>query len=170
MFIINNLEPCRAYTAVISVINSLDEITAEDNVTFSELHIACKYIIFLLATYNIQHVMIMNEDNGSVSVQCVFVSGSTADGCHVIFTDINQGIVESFNITEATQITLLTSGNYTVTIYDIVNENIINLSCVQPKLVKVIKFSSVHTSTGMKTIIILIIYNVIFYSQSSITF
>ena len=105
--------------------------------------------------------MIMNEDNGSVSIQCVFVSGSTADGCHVVFTDINQGIVESFNVTEATQITLSTSGNYTVTTYDIVNENIINLSCVQPKLVKVIKFSSVHTSTGMKTII-LIIYNAIF--------
>ena len=95
--------------------------------------------------------MIMNEDNGSVNVQCVFVSGSTADGCHVIFTDINQGIVESFNITEATQITLSTSGNYIVTTYDIVNQNIINLSCVQPKLVKVIKFSSVHTSTGMKS-------------------
>ena len=110
--------------------------------------------------------MITNDGNGSVSVQCVFVTGSTADGCHVIFTDINQGIVESFNITEATQITLSNSGIYIVTTYDIVNENIINLSCVQPKLVKVIKFSLVHTSTGMKTIIILIIYNVIFYSQS----
>ena len=38
-FIINDLEPCRVYTAVISVINSLDEIATEDNVTFSELYL-----------------------------------------------------------------------------------------------------------------------------------
>ena len=99
--------------------------------------------------------MITNDGNGSFNLQCVFVSGSTANSCHVVFTDINQGIVESFNITEATQISLSISGNYTVTTYDIVNENIINLSCVQPKLVKVIKFPLVHISTGMKTIIIL---------------
>ena len=78
-------------------------------------------------------------------VECIFVDISTADGCHVTFTDSSQGINESFNITKPNStesiieeyITLSVSGNYTVKAYDIVNDIIIDTpSVVYPNIVQ----------------------------------
>ena len=71
-------------------------------------------------------------------IECRFVDKSTADGCHVTFTDSSQGINESFNITKPNSgesiiwqnITLSVSGNYTIRAYDIVNGTIINTPSV----------------------------------------
>ena len=71
-------------------------------------------------------------------VQCIFIDISTADGCHVTFTDSSQEINESFNITKPNSterlieeyITLSVSGNYTVIAYDIVNGIIIDTPSV----------------------------------------
>ena len=76
-----------------------------------------------LATYNVQDLLVSTEGNGSVSVQCVFVPGSTADGCRVILTDSDQGLIKEFDIRSpmAQLISPSASGNYTLTAYDIYN-------------------------------------------------
>ena len=104
------------------------------------IYIICNitYISCTVATYHVQNLTVSIASNGSVMVQCIFIDISTADGCHVTFTDSSQGIIESFNITKPNStesvieeyITLSFSGNYTVIVYDIVDCTIIDTPSV----------------------------------------
>ena len=80
----------------------------------------------------------------------MFVSGSTADGCHVIFTDTTNGTEESFNIkgSNNTIISLSISGNYTVTVYDIFNGSIYGPSFYYPQKIRIDIISIFPTSTS----------------------
>ena len=105
----------------------------------------------LPATYQVTDLNITNQyTDGSVSVQCVFVSGSTAGGCHVIFTDTTNGRNESFDImgSDNTIISLSTSGNYTVTVYDIFNGSIYGPSFYYPQEIHIDIVSIFSTSTS----------------------
>ena len=79
-----------------------------------------------VATFYVQGLNI-SSNNDFVLVECIFIEGLTVQGCHVTFTDMSLGLEESFNITGSggTQLSLQHSGNYTVTVYDIVNGSII---------------------------------------------
>ncbi|XP_019858652.1 PREDICTED: uncharacterized protein LOC109586865 [Amphimedon queenslandica] len=135
------LKPCRTYTAVIDV---LHYFIRGDKTNFT----------FTTPSSDVYDIIVSNE-NESVSVECVYALLSTAEGCHVVFNDVANKRSESFNITGSgnTTISLSTSGHYTVTAYDILNESIIPWSCVQPKLVTVVKFmpspSSVRSSNEL---------------------
>uniref|UniRef100_A0A1X7T1R8 Uncharacterized protein n=1 Tax=Amphimedon queenslandica TaxID=400682 RepID=A0A1X7T1R8_AMPQE len=95
-----------------------------------------------ISTFHTRDIIISSpHTDGSVSVQCVFVSGSTADGCHVIFNDTNQEIVESFTITGpgSTIVTVSASGVYDVYVYDIVKGSLYGPAVQDTTLVEIVK-------------------------------
>ena len=96
------------------------------------------------------------SDNGSVVVECRFAERSTADGCHVIFNESSKGTVKSIDITKSSTeerrvyqyITLPVSGNYTVTVHDIVDGTIItNPSVIYPQVLEYILLLPSPTKT-----------------------
>ena len=101
-----------------------------------------------IATYHVQGLTLQYySDNGSVVVECTFAERSTADGCHVIFTDSSKETNKSINITKSSieestvyqYITLPVSGSYTVIAHDVVDGTIItNPSIVHPEVLEYI--------------------------------
>ena len=137
---ITDLSHCTEITLEFTAFDAMNCTEDTDNITLSQFHNHLMiYILLQLALNNdVIDFNVSSEGytNGSVNVQCVFVSGSTADGCHVIFTDTTNGQSEYFNITgsDTTMITLSTSGHYTVTVHG----NIFPWSCLPPKNILVI--------------------------------
>lgn len=84
--------------------------------------------LYFLATYHVQDLNIKPYSNGSVGVQCLYYCQQVAsNGCQVAFNDTAQGIEKSFNITGLHEklVPLTNNGNYTVTVYDLVNGSVI---------------------------------------------
>ena len=77
--------------------------------------------------------------NGFIVVTCLFVLNSLTKGCHVILTDKRME-EESFNVSrlEGAIISVKYSGNYTLTVYDIVNGSIIGPAFEYPEIIEVI--------------------------------
>lgn len=83
-------------------------------------------------------------------IKCDFIEESIADGCHVIFNDTTQKLEYSFNITRSKEelVTVPESGDYYVTVYDIVNKSFFGPAFELQEAIEVIiqPNSSVFTS------------------------
>ena len=89
-------------------------------------------------------------------VTCMFMQGSITKSCHLVFADSARDLEESFNVTESKQtlLSLQEIGNYTVTVYDLVNESIIGPAITYSKKVELIPSSSYTISKAKKIITI----------------
>ena len=142
-----NLESSSIYKIEIYLINSFNISEDQDNTTICK-DIKIKQFYFwaymFIATYNAQNFSIRSDaPNGSVMVACIFIEGSLTTSCHLKFIDNVRNLNESFNITgpEQTPLTLKESGNYTVTVYDLVNGSIIGPAITYSKEIEVIRLS-----------------------------
>ena len=79
----------------------------------------------------------------------MFMKGSITKSCHLIFFDNARGLKQSFNVTgsKKTQLKLKESGNYTVTVYDLVNGSIIGPAITYSKEIELIPSSSSKAKT-----------------------
>ena len=119
------------------------------------------YSLDTIATYHVQELTLQYySDNGSVIVESRYAERSTADGCHVIFRESSKGTVKSINMSKSSieestvyqYITLPVSGNYTMTVHDIVDGTIItNPSVVYPQVLEYILLLPSPTETAIIT-------------------
>ena len=148
-YTISNISPLMRYTFTIDILDYFNNSKMKNVSNFSEYIIflmSCHITLITIATYHVQGLTLQYySDNGSVVVECRFAERSTANGCHVIFTESSKGIINSINMTKSSieestvyqYITLPVSGNYTVTAHDIVDGTIItNPSVVYPQIVE----------------------------------
>lgn len=174
-YIMTGLEPHNMYDATIYLVNPFNVIEDQDNTTICKTH-TCIIIIIIshiyIATYHVQDLKIIaSYRNGSVVIKCVLVVESTAEKCHVKFTDSTQGLWESFNITGSvnTQISLPVSGNYTVKVYDIANGLLFGPAIESPKIIEVTVLSPPSISSKTDTITFDWLWIIIIGKHSSAT-
>ena len=171
------------YTFIIQVMDIFNNIKDQNHIVFCKLIIIGLNILYCLITYSLDtiatyHVQVLTlkyySDNGSVVVECRFAERSTADGCHVTFRESSKGTVTSINLSKSSieestvyrYITLPVSGNYTVTVHDIVGGTIItNPSVVYPQVLEYILLLPSPTETVIITSRYYIVLFVLFYNN-----
>ena len=134
-YTLKHLDAFQHYNITFKLLDLMRDIEDVDSVTVCKCYALNRHrIVFsFVATFSVQGLNI-SSNNDFFLVKCIFIEGSTVEGCHVTFTDMSLGLEESFNITGSggTQLSLQYSGNYTVTVYDIVNGSIIGPALQHP--------------------------------------
>ena len=99
----------------------------------------------MIETYHVQRLTLQYySDNGSVVVECTFAENSSADGCHVIFRESSKGVnkpinISKFSINESAAcqyIILPVTGNYTVTVHDIVDGTVTTKPSIEDQVLE----------------------------------
>ena len=147
-YTVSNISPQLNYIFIADILDYF-KMSRMSHSLVSFFYLKLIFFITNIATYHVQGLTLQYySDNGSVVVECRFAERSTADGCHVIFRESSKGrtmksiIMSKPSIEESTiyqYITLLVSGNYTVTGHDIVDGTITtNPSVVYPQILEYI--------------------------------
>ena len=160
-YTVSNISPQLNYIFIADILDYYDMSKTRNESFFSEFLIKVNTFITNIATYHVQGFTLQYYPyNGSVVVECRFAERSTADGCHVIFSESSEGTLKSINITKSSieesrvyqYISLPVSGNYTVTAHDIVDGTIItNPSVVYPQVLEYILLLPSPTKTTITT-------------------
>ena len=121
------------------------------------------YVLFILATNHVQDFTAYVHENGSIYVQCIFANNSNAYGCSLNFTERKDTAVTLYSVqinkiqgsVEARgYINLPVSGNLTVIVFDILNDEVSDKAAVIYNGLAEIKFVSTMpypTSTFITT-------------------
>ena len=114
----------------------------------SHCHASC--VCHLIATFNVQSINIFIDPViAKMKITCYFALNSFADGCHVIlYSEDDQSISFQYNITKpqyentAVLYVTATSGNYTISVHDIIGGQIISDAAYT------MEYYCIHQSTG----------------------